>query len=174
MKKLILLFILISKSLPSHCDVIFVPRQYSGLCYSAELIYSFEKAKKVKNTTVFWGGVGTVGSFLYPDEPAYGLEIAIEKRHYFQPDNFKHFFISAYLGTAYMTDFDNSSNIGVIPGFKINYKAQITQRTILEPYISLSLPIMYDISFSSGYFPVPILTFGARFGLSKLKNPKKI
>ncbi|MDO9579992.1 MAG: hypothetical protein Q7J06_05420 [Bacteroidales bacterium] len=170
MKKFIILFILISKTISANCDVIFFPQQYAAFCYSTEFIYNFEKAKNSKNTIDFWGGVGCVGSFFYFNQPAYGFEIAIEKRHYFQPDNYKNFFISAYLGSAYMTDFKNANYIGVIPGVKINYKAQISPKTILEPYISLSIPVMYDIKGSQGFFPIPVLTLGARFGLFKMKN----
>jgi len=105
--------------------------------------------------------------------PAYGLEVAIEKRHYFKPDVYRNFFISAYLGTAYMTNFNNTSHIGVVPGVKINYKAQLTPKLILEPYLSLSLPVTYDVHDSFVYFPFPALTIGARFGLSNLKNKTK-
>jgi hypothetical protein len=170
MKKVVVLSILVSMTLTAWCDVIFVPRQYSVFCYSAEFIYSYEKVKKIKNTTVFWGGVGCVGSFLFIDQPTYGLEIAVEKRHYFRADKYKHFFISAYIGAAYMTEFKYAHDVGIIPGFKINYKAQISPKTILEPYLSLSLPIMYDIKARAGFFPIPVLTVGARFGLFKLKN----
>jgi hypothetical protein len=79
MKKIIVLFILISMTAAARCDVIFFPRQYAALCYWVEFIYSYEKVKKIKNTTVFWGGAGCVGSFLYIDQPTYGLEIAVEK-----------------------------------------------------------------------------------------------
>ena len=173
MKKKIVLLILISTTAAARCDVIFVPRQYAAFCYSAEFIFSYEKVRKIKNTIVFWGGVGCVGSFKYFDQPTYGLELAVEKRHYFQSEKYKHFFISAYIGTAYMTEFKYAHDIGIIPGFKINYKAQISLRTILEPYISLSLPLMYDTKARIGLFPLPVLTFGARFGFFKLKNDKK-
>jgi hypothetical protein len=170
MKRIILILILTIKTMSANCDVIFFPYQYTLLCYSAELIYSHENIKKSKNTTNFWAGTGVVGSFLYLDMPTYGLELAIEKRHYFKPDQFKHFFISAYLGTAYMTNFNDISHLGLVPGLKINYKAQLTQKIILEPYVSLSLPITYDLQDTFGYVPFPVLTIGARFGLSNLKN----
>jgi hypothetical protein len=173
MKRIALILLLMIKTMSANCDVIFFPYQYTLLCYSAELIYSHENIKKSKNTTNFWAGTGVVGSFLYLDKPTYGLELAIEKRHYFKPDVFKHFFISAYLGTAYMTNFNNTSHIGLVPGFKINYKAQLTPELILEPYVSLSLPITYDLQDSSGFVPFPALTIGARFGISNLKNKTK-
>lgn len=69
-----------------------------------------------------------------------------------------------------MTEFKYAHDIGIIPGIKINYKAQISPKTIVEPYLSLSLPIIYDTKAISGFFPIPVLTVGARFGLFKLKN----
>ena len=69
-------FILLSSH--AKCDVIFFPYQYSLINYSIEFIYSYELANKAKNSTVFWGGVGTIGSFFFLDEPAAGLEIAFE------------------------------------------------------------------------------------------------
>ena len=173
MKKTILILILTIKTISANCDVIYFPYQYTLLCYSAELIYSQENIKRPKNTTNFWAGTGVVGSFFYLDMPTYGLELAIEKRHYFKADECKKFFISAYVGTAYMTNFNNTSHIGLVPGMKINYKAQLTPKLILEPYISLSLPITYDLLDSSGFVPFPALTIGARFGLSNLKKKTK-
>ena len=170
MKKAIIFILLLVKTSTANCDVIYFPYQYTIFCYSAELIYSFEKVKKTKNTTNYWGGIGVVGSFYFLEEPTYGLELAIEKRHYFQQDKFKSFFISAYIGTAYMTDFKYISDIGIVPGIKINYKAQISKKLILEPYLSLSLPITYDLKGSYRYTPFPAMTIGARFGLGKLKN----
>ena len=173
MKKFIISITLTTISIASNCDVIFYPQyHHDQLCYSTELIYSLEKAKNHNWTTVFWGGAGCVGSLKSIDHPSYGLEIAVEKRLYFQKDNYKHFFVSAYLGSAYMTDFKDASNIGIIPGIKINYKAEISNKLLLEPYISLSYPLTYDFKESIGIKPVPIMTLGVRFGLFKLKNVK--
>ena len=83
MKKALIFLLLLVKTSTANCDVIYFPYQYTFFCYSAELIYSFEKAKKAKNTTNYWGGIGVVGSFYYLDKPTCGLELAIEKRHYF-------------------------------------------------------------------------------------------
>jgi hypothetical protein len=171
MKKFIISFILISISAASNCDVIFYPQyHHNQLCYSTELIYSFERAKKANWTTVFWGGVGCVGSLKSLGQPSYGLEIAIEKRYYFQKDNYKNFFVSAYLGSAYMTNFKDVSNYGIIPGIKINYKAEISRKLLLEPYISLSYPLSHDLKESNGIQPVPVVTLGVRFGLFKIKK----
>lgn len=175
MKKSVISLILISISVASYSDVIFYTPYHNGhnqLCYSSELIYSYERAKKSNWTTVFWGGVGCVGSLKSICNPSYGLEIAVEKRLYFQKDNYKHFFASAYIGSACMTDFRGASDLGLIPGIKINYKAEISKKLLLEPYISLSYPLSYDLKESTGIKPVPVVTLGARFGLFKLKNEK--
>lgn len=170
MKKILLLLIISIKTLSANCDVIYSPYQYTFFCYSAEFIYSYEKVKKPKNTTNFWCGAGIVGSFYYLGKPVYGLELAVEKRHYFKPDIFKNWFISAYVGTALMTNFNDIYNIGLVPGLKINYKAQLSQKLIIEPYLSLSLPITYDLIDTFTYVPFPVLTVGARFGISRLKK----
>ena len=138
-----------------------------------EYIYSFEKAKKVKNTTSFWIGGGCVGSFFALSHPFFGVECAIEKRHYFKPDQFNKFFISGYLGTAYVSDFKDVSSIGIIPGLKINYKIQNNPKTIVEPYLSLSLPISYNLEASVKNYTIPVLTLGVRFGGCKLKKDIK-
>ena len=154
------------------CDVIFFPYPFTGICYSVELIYSFENYKKAKNTTNYWVGSGNVGSLVYTyEKPVFGLEAAIERRHYFKPYKFKHFFISAYLGGAYMTDF-SFSTIGIVPGFKINYKANLTTNLVFEPYISLSLPITHGVTKYSDTIVFPALTFGARFGFNRLNDRK--
>jgi len=174
MKKIIkqssLLFIFSLCTLTVSADVIFFPKQYSLLCYSGELTYSFEKSVKLKATNTYWGGIGCVGSFGYIDQPVVGLELAYERRHYFKPDNYRNFFISSYIGTALMTDFGSINYIGIVPGFKINYKAQITKSLLAEPYISLSVPFVYDLPSFEGYVPFPVMTIGARFGIGKVKT----
>jgi hypothetical protein len=167
-KKSILIIILSLFTLTGSADVIFFPRQYSVICYSFEFILSLEKCVKPKATNVLWGGAGCIGSFYYFDQPVYGLEFAYERRHYFKPDSYKHFFISPYIGTALMTDFKSTNYIGIVPGIKINYKAQISKNLLLEPYLSLSLPFIYDLPNIEGYVPFPALTIGARIGLGKL------
>jgi hypothetical protein len=174
MKKTIVILILILHSIASKCDVIFYPQyRHDRLCYSTELIYSFEKTKKAYGTTVFWLGAGCVGSLKNISQNSYGLEIALEKRLYLQKNYYKHFFLSAYIGSAYMTDFNDASNFGIIPGIKINYKAEISKKLFLEPYISLSYPLSYDLRESNGIKPMSVVTVGARFGLFKIKNEAK-
>jgi len=167
-KKNILIVCLSLYSLAGSADVIFFPRQYSVLCYSAEFILSLEKSVKPKTTNVLWSGIGCVGSFYYFDQPVYGLELGYERRHYFKPDSYKHFSISPYIGTALMTDFESIKYIGIVPGVKVNYNAQISKNLLLEPYLSLSIPLIYDIPNIEGYVPFPVLTIGVRIGLGKL------
>jgi len=164
----VLIFILITSS--AKCDVIFFPYQYSLINYSIEFVYSYELAKKVKSSTVLWGGAGAVGSFFYLDEPAAGLEIAIERRRYFKAEQYKGFFISGYLGAAYMTDFKYTHDLGLVPGFKFNYKAQLSKNLVMEPYIGLSVPITIDMNYKDFYFPFPMATIGIRLGITSLKK----
>ena len=170
MKKAIIILLLFCKSFSAKCDVIYFPYQYALFCYSIEGIYNYEIAKKPKNTTCLWIGVGCVGSFFAINHPFFGLECAIEKRHYFKPNEFNKFFISGYLGTAYVSDFKNVSSVGIIPGFKINYKSQNEPKTLIEPYLGLSFPISYNLEASVMNYTLPVLTVGVRFGGSKLKN----
>jgi len=172
MKKLILLLGILLNVSFAKGDVIFYPRQITLLSYSTELIGSFEQANNAKNSTCLWGGIGCVGSFYYMDQPTLGFELAIEQRHYFKADQFRNFFISAYIGTAFMTDYKYISDFGIVPGIKINYKIQTTPKTVLEPYISLSVPIVWDTDTFSSYVALPVITIGVRFGLCILKTKK--
>jgi hypothetical protein len=161
-------------SFSSKCDVIHIPYPFTGICYSIEAIYSLESFKKPRNTSTFWVGFGHVGSIVETfEKPFFGLEAAIEKRFYFKPDKYKNFFVSAYLGTAYMTDFDDFSSIGLVPGLKLNYKIRLYSTIILEPYMSLSFPITRELSKYPDTIAFPALTFGARFGINKLKDKSK-
>ena len=174
MKKTILigLFLFISRS--TICDVIFFPYPFTGISYSIELITSFESYKKAKSTTNYWAGSGLVGSVIYPSMKSFGIEAAIERRYYFKSNEFKHFFISAYIGGALMTDFGSFTTIGLVPGLKVNYKAYLTKKLVLEPYISFSVPITHELSNNDNNFAFPALTFGLRFGFNRLndKRPK--
>jgi len=161
---------MIIPALNAFCDVIYYPKPKSFVSYSAELIYSFEKVNKPKTTTSLWGGFGCVGSFKYLAEPAAGLELAIERRHYFQENTFKHFFISGYLGAAYMTDFNNISDFGIVPGFKFNYKGQLSPQAVIEPYVSLSIPFTWETEDFDSYVPLPVITIGIRIGICNLRD----
>jgi hypothetical protein len=174
MKKIVLVFILLMVSTShANCDVIYFPYPFTGICYSLEATYSYERIKKPHATTTYWGGFGRVGSiFEEYNERIYGLEAAVERRYYFQSNKFKHFFLSAYLGTAFMTEFDNFSSMGLVPGLKVNYKANLFSNFILEPYISLSLPITHELTKYPDTIAFPALTFGARFGFEKLKDKR--
>ncbi|OGM10392.1 hypothetical protein A2Z67_01670 [Candidatus Woesebacteria bacterium RBG_13_36_22] len=157
----------------AYSDVIFFPRPYVAFCYSAELTLSLENTIKPKSSRAWWAGVGAVGPFTFASIPTYGLEIATEKRHYFKPDIYKDFFFSTYCGAALMSDFNLANDIGIVPGLKFNYKASITKNLFLEPYLSLSLPLMYDFKAKVYLFPQPVITLGARIGLIKLKTRNK-
>jgi hypothetical protein len=170
MKKAFVILFFALFALSGYCDVIFTPLQNNFLSYSGELIFSVENVKKAKSTSCYWGGLGFVGSLYHSGQPTFGLEIAVEKRYYFKPDYFKHFFVSGYLGIAYMTNSERDSFIGLIPGLKINYKAQLSQKLFLEPYVSLSVPLISDVQFQHVFVPIPIVTIGARFGFSIFKN----
>ena len=170
MKRILIAAIFLFLTISAYCDVIFYPPQKSFLSYSAELIYSFEKVNKPKTTTSLWGGLGVVGSFSSLSEPAAGLEVAIERRHYFQENTFKHFFISGYLGAAYMTDFKYISDFGIVPGVKLNYKGQLSPHSVIEPYVSLSVPFTWETEDFDSYLPLPVTTVGIRIGLCNLKT----
>jgi hypothetical protein len=170
MKKILIAALFLFPALNAYCDVIYYPKQKSFLSYSAELVYSFEKVNKPKTTTSLWGGFGCVGSFNNFTEPAAGLELAIERRHYFQENTFKHFFISGYLGAAYMTDFNDISDFGIVPGIKLNYKGQLSPQAVIEPYVSLSVPLTWETEDFDSYTPLPVITLGIRVGLCNLKT----
>jgi len=173
MKKTVFIILLLVISGSAKCDVIYFPYPFTGICYSAELIYSFENFRKAKNTTNYWVGCGIVGSVVFTSEkPLFGMEAAIEKRHYFRPEKFRHFFVSAYLGGAYMTDFGSFSSIGLVPGLKVNYKANLTSDLVLEPYISFSLPITHELTKYPDTIAFPAVTFGARFGFNRLNDKR--
>lgn len=111
-----------------------------------------------------------MGSFYYWDEPRAGIEFAVERRRYFKPEQFKGFFISGYIGAAYITDFGNNNDLGLVPGFKFNYKAQLSRKLVLEPYLGLSLPITLNMDHAEFYFPFPVATIGIRLGICTLKK----
>ena len=69
-----------------------------------------------------------------------------------------------------MTNFSDRHDLGLVPGFKFNYKAQLSNSIVLEPYVGLSLPFAYDISNKLYYFPLPAATIGIRLGICKLKK----
>ena len=170
MKRILIVSLLLIPALNAFSDVIYYPPKQGSslLSYSAEFIYSFEKVNKPKTTTSLWGGFGAVGLFNNFAEPALGLEFAIERRYYFQENTFKHFFISGYLGIAYMNDFKGISDFGIVPGFKINYKGQLSQEAIIEPYVSLSIPITWDVEGLEKYTTHPVITIGVRIGIFNL------
>jgi hypothetical protein len=172
MKRIQLLLLIGLISCSAYCDAIFFPQPYVTFCYSAEFTFSQEKALKPKISRSLWAGAGLVGPFSFISGPTYGLEMAIERRHYFRPDSHKNFFISTYLGTALMSDFKYTNDIGVVPGLKFNHKAPLTKKLFIEPYLGLSLPLMYDFKIKAYLIPQPVITVGTRLCLIKHKTKK--
>lgn len=131
----------------------------------------YDEAGMGRWSTSLWAGIGTVGSFaaLY-DPPAAGAELAVEKRFYFKPGAYKHFFISGYAGIAYMGYVKSMNFMGIVPGLKINYKAHLSGSFILEPYLGVSMPVPYDLEDRTILTPFPVATIGLRIGFSTLKR----
>ena len=72
-----------------------------------------------------------------------------------------------------MRGFDNYYEFGIVPGLKFNYKAQLSKGIFLEPYVSLSIPIVLSIDFHLDGIPFPEATIGVRIGFSTLRKSKK-
>jgi len=170
LRRILTVIVFLALSFSAKGDVIFFPYQYTYASYSAELVYSYEIANKAKSSTVFWGGMGVVGSFFYLEEPSFGFELALERRKYFNSNNFNKFFFSGYVGVAYMTNFRQQHDIGVVPGIKFNYKINLTKKLLLEPYIGASLPITLHMRNTGFYVPFPVATIGVRLGICTLKR----
>ena len=170
MKRSLTTFFFLALSYISKADVIYFPLQYSLINYSLELIYEYEVIRSPKNSFVYWGGAGVVGSFFYIDEPTIGVESAFEYRRYFKPETFKNFFFSTYIGIAYMTDLEYNHDLGLVPGLKMNHKSQLSKQFVLESYLGVSLPISYDLDATSFWVPFPMATVGIRLGICNLKR----
>ena len=69
-----------------------------------------------------------------------------------------------------MTDFSNTHDLGLVPGFKLNYKAQLSKNLVFEPYVGISLPITIEMNDRHFYFPFPMATIGVRMGINTLKK----
>lgn len=170
MKKILTIICLFCFLQKAKSDVVQPALQYALLNYSAKLIYGYEVANKEKISTLYSGGFGIVNSFLAMDEPfSAGLEMLIEKRRYFKPHDYDGFSISSYLGIEYTNNFSCVNDVAIIPGFKFNYKYHVSENTVLEPYLGLSLPITYNLEGDGLYYLFPLATLGVRFGISKLK-----
>jgi hypothetical protein len=72
-----------------------------------------------------------------------------------------------------MTEFKDFSSIGLVPGLKVNYKANLFSNFILEPYISLSVPITHQLTKYPDTIAFPALTFGARIGINRIKDKSR-
>lgn len=84
MKTLRLLALLLLISYQTKADVIYSPFTNSGIALSLEGIGSIEKPFSNNNTINLWGGFGAVSVINELTHPAFGGEIAIELRHFFQ------------------------------------------------------------------------------------------
>ncbi len=170
MKKTLLFITFFLIASQTYADVIFTPIEYSGISYSLEAVSSSEKTTSSYGTTALWAGAGTVGSFFFINMPFWGVEISIEKRHYFKPKTYKGLFISAYMGIALMTDLHTLLDFGLVPGVKLNYKIRPSKNFAIEPYVGLSVPFAYCLTYNGLYFPLPVLTLGVRFGFNSVKR----
>jgi len=165
-------FVFIVCLIPSavRADVIYFPYKESGTALSNEGIFSYELPITRLNTLNYWCGFGGVFLINEIKHPAFGTELAIEIRQYFQYETFKKFNIGLYGGLAYMwhpgfysghvTGYDSS--YGFVPGLKISYKHKFNTWLFGEPYIGISAP-RYDNE-TSLFF-----TIGLRVGFNKVK-----
>ncbi len=135
---------------------------FGGLVVSAELLGSYEFVLSARNSISLWGGFATVLSPFGPDINA-GPEAAAESRYYFSKKENKSWAISFYLGAAY--NFINEKYSAITPGIKLTRKISVNKIIQSEPYISLSYPFYND----SGRPFFPLLTFGYRFVLEKMR-----
>ncbi len=151
----------------ARCDVIFFPFHYSLISYSFEAIVSYEKTIRPNTTLNYWAGGGMVSSFLYIDEPAFGVEGAVERRWYFKKERYKGLNFSGYCGTALMYNSWQGLNLGIVPGIKLTHKSLIKERLLVEPYISVSIPVSYNLKHTEFWLPFPVATVGLRVGIHK-------
>ena len=167
--------------LTSKADVIYAPVTHMGAVVSLEGIASYELAFSQSNTLNIWGGAGFVfplGGFTHP---AYGTEAAIELRQYFNKSSFQRFNLGLYAGLAYMNApelyrgsvVDRYTSVGFVPGLKLTYKWQLSEKFVAEPYISLSTPFyeekfrkIFDDNSDAGF----VVTAGLRIGFNKVKR----
>ena len=69
-----------------------------------------------------------------------------------------------------MNDFNNMYDVGIVPGIKLNYKIKYLNNIAIEPYMGVSVPIAYSLTYNGPYIPFPVLTLGIRFGLNYVTN----
>ena len=173
MKKFIILLLLFLKFSAGHSDNYFLPVRYTGFFSSAELAAIYEWTRNPGNTLGASAGFSFVDPLCNKDHPVGIVQLMLEGRQYLESSNFRHFFISGFLSAVYVTDFTRVKNVGIIPGLKINYKSQISNSLVLEPYLGLSLPFICDIENFNPSLPFPALTIGIRFGFSKIMDKLK-
>lgn len=166
----------------SKADIIYYPHEGFGPALSLEGIGSFEFPFTHQNTINLWGGLGAVAMVEAIGKPAYGAEMAIEMRHYFNNKNYENFNLGLYMGLAYMkypyfyrgNYIDSRKSVGFVPGLKFTYKKQINSWLIGEPYIGLSMPWyienldnLFNFSFKNYIYQLKF-TIGFRVGFNKI------
>lgn len=168
MRKLLAILLFVFAFNSAKCDVIpYWLNHYALIGYSFEGIISYEKLIDYNTTWNYWAGGGIVGSALYLNEPAFGIEGAIEWRLYFKRDKFSGLNCSMYLGTSLMYNNQEKLNLGVLPGLKLTHKSLINGKVLVEPYVSLSFPISYNLTHTHPWMPFPVATIGLRVGMHK-------
>jgi len=93
-------------------DTAHAPGNTGGPAASLELVCSWEHGLSERNTLLVWGGAGAVAAFFEDDPFAYGLEVTVERRHYFNP-GYRGMNISGYGGIAAMAAGDNAKQNGI-------------------------------------------------------------
>ena len=168
MNKVIVLIIFTLIPLTGHCDIYYLPVRYTGFFISADLLYGIEKIKNANNTLGVWAGISMEEPVYNSHHPVGITGFAIEGKQYLEPEHYDHFFVSGYLSVVFVTDLNNVANLGLNPGLRFGYKSLISDRLILEPYLDLSLPLIYDMDHQNTSLPFSALTIGVRIRFSKI------
>ena len=140
---------------------------YALIGYSFEGIICYEKVVYPRTTWNCWVGGGIVGSAIYLNEPAFGIEGAIERRLYFKRDKFSGLNLCWYLGTSLMYNNQEKLNLAFLPGLKLTHKSLINGKVLVEPYLSHAFPISYNLTHTHPWMPFPVATIGLRVGLHR-------
>ena len=134
MRKLLIVLLLVFASKSAKCDMIpYWLHHYALIGYSFEGIICYEKVVYPRTTWNCWVGGGIVGSAIYLNEPAFGIEGAIERRLYFKRDKFSGLNLCWYLGTSLMYNNQEKLNLAFLPGLKLTHKSLINGKVLVEP-----------------------------------------
>jgi hypothetical protein len=168
----------------SFADVIWSPNASPSLSIAAsvEMILSYEYVLSKKNTGLFWLGGGFIKVLRTDQSFLFGLEIALDFRHYFKPDKYEKFFIGIYGGGCimYIIHRHSSDNFDypgreVTVGVKLGYKKVLNKlaankRLVIEPYTSLSTPLTKHVE--ARYYP--LVTVGLRLVYEWIPKKNKV